>query len=77
MANNQPLATTLAELDADLDKRIDQSNARELPPEESRELITGLLAGLTLVGRPRDMHRSMERLANAGVTTTEAARLVR
>jgi hypothetical protein len=64
-------------MDRKLAPQFDQSNARELPPEESRELITGLLAGLTLVGRPRDMHRSMERLANAGVTTTEAACLVR
>lgn len=77
MANNQPLATTLAELDADLDKRIDQSNARELPPEESRKLIAGMLAGMAQVGRSRDMHRTMERLANARVSPTEAARLVR
>jgi len=77
MANDKALATTLAELDADLGKRIDQSNAHELPPEESRQLIAGLLAGLAHVGRSRDMHRSMERLANAGVSTVEATRLVR
>lgn len=77
MAINQPLATTLAELDADLDKRIDQSNVRELPPEESRRLIAGMLAGMAQVGRSRDMHRTMERLANARVSPAEAARLVR
>lgn len=77
MANDQALATTLAELDADLGRRIDQSNATELPPEEHRKLIAGMLAGMTLVGRPRDMHQSMERLANAGVSTSDATRLVR
>ena len=77
MANDQALASTLAELDADLGRRIDQSNATELPPEEHRKLIAGMLAGMTFVGRPREMHRTMERLANAGGSTIEAARLVR
>lgn len=77
MANDQALATTLAELDVDLGRRIDQSNACELPPEEHRKLVAGMLAGMTFVGRPREMHRIMERLANAGVSTVEAARLAR
>lgn len=54
MANDQALATTLAELDADLGRRIDQSNATELPPEEHRKLIAGMLAGMARVGRSAD-----------------------
>lgn len=33
--------------------------------EEQRHYIAGLLAGLSLVGRPRDMHALMERMAQA------------
>lgn len=70
MAKDKALATTLAELNADHGKRIDQSNARELRPEESRQLIAGLLAGLAQVGRPQG-------LANARTAPAKAARLVR
>jgi hypothetical protein len=73
---DEAFARDLAELDRELEARVDQSNAHELPPEESRRLIAGLLAGLALVGRPRDMHQSMERLANAGVSPADATRLV-
>jgi len=74
---DEAFARDLAELDRELETRADQSNAFELPPEEHRKLVAGLLAGMAFVGRPREMHRTMERLANAGVSTVEAARRVR
>lgn len=48
---------------------------RSPPPDQRRALIAGLLAGMALVGRPRDMHAAMERLAHAGVTASEVERL--
>lgn len=45
-------ARDLVELDRELDGRIRQSNALELPADEHRRLIAGLLAGMTYVGRP-------------------------
>lgn len=66
----------LPQLEQELAQRC-ASNAVELPAEEHRKLVAGLLAGMTFVGRPREMHRTMERLANAGVSTVEATRLVR
>jgi hypothetical protein len=45
-------ARDLVELDRALEARVDQSNAFELPADENRKLIAGLLAGMTHVGRP-------------------------
>ncbi|MNS80211.1 hypothetical protein D3C72_1138800 [compost metagenome] len=53
----------LVRLDAELATRS-QTNAFELTPEASRTLLSGLLAGMTFVGRPREMHATAERLAH-------------
>ncbi|MNX82693.1 hypothetical protein D3C86_1144300 [compost metagenome] len=49
---DEAFARDLVELDADLGKRIDQSNAVALPADEHRKLISGLLGGMTYIGRP-------------------------
>ena len=45
-------ARDLLELGRELEARANQSNAFELPADEHRRLIAGLLAGMTYVGRP-------------------------
>lgn len=65
----------LPQLEQELAQRCG-SNAVALPAEEHRRLVAGLLAGMTFVSRPREMHRTMERLPNARVSPAEAARLV-
>jgi len=49
---DEAFARDLAELDRELETRLDQSNAFELPPAEHRKLVAGMLAGMTFVGRP-------------------------
>ena len=63
----------LVALDAELAART--SAPPPTPPDQRRAVIAGLLAGMALVGRPRDMHATMERLAHAGVTPAEVERL--
>ncbi|WP_312066175.1 hypothetical protein [Brevundimonas sp.] len=63
----------LVALDAELAART--SAPPPDAPDQRRAMIAGLLAGMALVGRPRDMHAAMERLANAGATSAEVERL--
>ena len=49
---DEAFARDLVELDRELEARTDQSNAFELPADEHRKLVAGLLAGMTHVGRP-------------------------
>lgn len=66
-------ADDLVALDAELAARA--SAPPQASPDQHRAMIAGLLAGMALVGRPRDMHAAMERLAHAGVTPAEVERL--
>lgn len=71
--SEKAFAEDLVALDAELAVRA--SRPQQASPEQSRAIIAGLLAGMALVGRPRDMHAAMERLVHAGVTPAEVERL--